>query len=684
MNRNDFSGKTAEPMVGEVTALRSFRITDDGYLLPLSEVGGHKPWPTSTSSAKCGQGQSHLSPDPECTCGFYAYGHRAWVEQSGLYSWSRVVLAAVHCSGRLVAGEKGVRAEKMRMVACYVNRFAPEHVMERLRENYPEVHFYTSRKALLKEHPETHLSTYLRKPKGMPALAWTSIVQMGLGALAVPFLTYLLVNLALSENALSVAHAFSVIFAILVWVPLVIEAYSLYALGLTPDSLTRMRHLRGMPWRGPRRPFWEGPLLRIVTLVLAFVAFLLLPHKPLDESEPWQIAALALVGVTCIALTWLELRKVLPLRKRFPLVPRTHAVQTLAQEVGEGNASREPLDASYVGSRTVAIEMHSMGEYGVGLIHFDIVSDPEDYPPADASADTLTKVMANMALSFGLKKGQWIAYIASSEDRLRVLTPGGEVSPPMPMAEIDSILPIPDLAWCPAQVRPAYVQGRDAETLDGEAPYSLPIRYQESRPLMSFSDPRIENALRIAQSSTEQAAYRNFKQTQASLPGGLEPMAVPTLPSETKGSLEGRNATEEVTWALGSLMDTKVERPTARSLTFAVGELIDALAALGIADDVMTMSRAPSTELETQALQSKEGGPDTDFRAAHLFLAASADLALSDPLLSISYDVDGGRLYSVMGAGKRRGLSSLTLLVRPFGLERGGGDDGDALSDAEQ
>lgn len=677
MSSSEFGAKTAEPMVGEVTALRSFRLTDDGYLLPLTDAGGYEPWPTTTSSAKCNRGRSHSAPDPDCTCGFYAYGNRGWVEAEGQYLWSRVVLAAVHCSGRLVAGEKGLRAEKVRLVACYVNKHAPTEVLEALREHYPEVEFHQSRKSLLSAHPETHLSTYIDPPR---IRSGVRILPMILALLAVPFLGATVALNLWGGQDLTTTRLSGAIFAVLVWSPFLIEGISLLTLKMSPDSLGTIRRITQRPWDTRRRTYLtSSPVPRILVMGMALAFLFTTPSVPLNGG--WPVLTVVLMAAATLVVIWLEARKIFPLSKAFPLVPRTGAVRSLRDSLASPPEGRDRLQSVSLVASDLIAEMHDMRGHGVGMVHFGIVSDPADHPSAENSASELAKTLKMAAASMGLKRKQWVAYIASGEDRLRVLTSAGQVSPPIPLAEIDAILPLPTLAWCPPDVRPSLVWGLRDHSLDPEtAPYTLPARYRgRKEALGTFSDPRVEDALRIARRLTEQAAYRDFKKDQARLPEGLAPVAVPVLPSEGGTVIEG--ASDDV-WtiaqALATLLDSTPDSSSTRGLAFAIGELMDGLNTLGGADEVVTFD-ASGEFVEGH----HPDGAEFDMRAAHILLAGTLDITLSAAVKPISFTSPEGRVYMVFGMDKKVPQCA-TLTLRTSALERGRGDDGDSLGDARQ
>lgn len=671
----NFDGATAEPMIGEVTALRSFRLTDDGFLLPLTDAGGTDPWPVTISTAKCNLGRDHLSPDPDCSCGFYAYGNRAWVEDTGEYMWSRLILAAVHCSGRLVAGEKGVRAEKVRLVACYVNKHAPAAVLERLRVNYPDVEFHASRKSLLEAHPETSLSTYIEVPK-RPFSASVKAALRFLPAALFPLLILGFAALFLTVGSLSMPSVFAVLLALLVGVPFIAEGVSLHALGGTPDDLRAMSRKTQVPWTRAGRPGLTLLLIRLFTQGVAMGVMLAGPAAPLTEGG-WPLA-LSLAGVVvAMGIIGAELRRVIPIRRAFPLVPRTGAISALRDAVGEdaqGPAARKGTRVEVDAGKDCDAAMYDMGGYGIGLVHFDIVSDPADYPLAAGSASTLTKAMKKAAAAMGLQ-GRWIAYIASDQTRLRALTSEGLVSPPIPLAEIDVILPLPAQSWCPSAVRPSYVLARKEGRL--ESPLVLPLRYasRKSAPL-AFSDPQIRDALEVARHLAAQGAYRDFKDEQARLPEGLVPAASPELPAGMKGGRDLEGDLARIAQALGALMGASYDASDAKALTFTMGEFLDALHATKRMNDVVTLDTSGSIP------QVLPQGAEVGMRGAHLLLKGLFDLPLSGHATPSTHLSLGGRVYALADPGVGQSPRYATFTLHPFTLERGERDYGDALGNA--
>jgi hypothetical protein len=163
-----------EPRVGEIRAVRTFRVGPEGDLYPLhSDV----PWRAGVNSATCivdpdgrrdsrgqpefgGQphNQAHAAPDPDCACGIYAYGSEAAAaaEQPN----ARHVLAVVACWGRTIAGTLGIRAEHARIEALWMSGRVPRDLVAAVARRYPDTALFTSRSLMLQAHPPTLLDCY--------------------------------------------------------------------------------------------------------------------------------------------------------------------------------------------------------------------------------------------------------------------------------------------------------------------------------------------------------------------------------------------------------------------------------------------------------------------------------------------------------------------------------------------
>lgn len=164
----------AEPLVGEIVGLRTFRVDSSGALLPLYSDG---VWYDGTNTATCApptgrhgrRGHAHAVPDDHCECGFYAYGSVSAARQN---HHLRHVQAVVSCWGSVVAGTQGVRAEHARIDAVWVSPRAPEWLRRRVAVRYPSARLYADADAMLAEHPLTTLPCYeRRRGRRLPALA---------------------------------------------------------------------------------------------------------------------------------------------------------------------------------------------------------------------------------------------------------------------------------------------------------------------------------------------------------------------------------------------------------------------------------------------------------------------------------------------------------------------------------
>ena len=151
-----------EPRVGQVRALRTFRIGPDGGLYPLFSTD---PWHDGANTARClaADRPPHPSPDPDCTCGFYAFGGEQWVAD---HPRSRHVLAVVACWGRIIAGTRGLRAEHCRIEALWLSAAVPVDLAERVRQEHPSVAVHRDRARMVAEHPPTELDCYEQSDRG--------------------------------------------------------------------------------------------------------------------------------------------------------------------------------------------------------------------------------------------------------------------------------------------------------------------------------------------------------------------------------------------------------------------------------------------------------------------------------------------------------------------------------------
>jgi hypothetical protein len=154
-----------EPQVGEIRAVRSFRVGPDGTLYPLFS---DQAWVDGTNTARCRvtpDDPDHGAPDPECTCGFYAYASARAADE---YPHARHVLAVVACWGRVIAGSRGIRAEKARIEAIWMSPKVPEYLRRAVTARYSSAVVESDVDQLLADHPPSELSCYDPQPPREP------------------------------------------------------------------------------------------------------------------------------------------------------------------------------------------------------------------------------------------------------------------------------------------------------------------------------------------------------------------------------------------------------------------------------------------------------------------------------------------------------------------------------------
>jgi hypothetical protein len=192
-----FSG--FEPVVGEIRALRTFRVDASGALLPVSFA---TPWRDGDNQAICSPDSPgrddadqppHQAPDPDCMCGLYAYGsEQAAARQPDM----RYVQAVVACSGRVIAGEYGIRAEQARIEGLWLNPSVPSRLASDVHRRYPSARLFSDRQAMLAKLPLTALDCYRdgAPPKHRLAASFSSMVVTGLVGLGLAPLDVLRAN----------------------------------------------------------------------------------------------------------------------------------------------------------------------------------------------------------------------------------------------------------------------------------------------------------------------------------------------------------------------------------------------------------------------------------------------------------------------------------------------------------
>lgn len=215
-----FAADTAEPLVGELQAVRAFQLGDDGLLFPL--VPGPGPWRSGVNTASCTAEEAHQAPDPHCTCGFYAYFSPGWV-----YGGS--VAAVVSLWGQTIVGSRGVRAQHARIEAVCAPSDVPDEVVERMRAAYPHAAIYRELRLMIDAHPLTP-----RRGLRRPAPPSDAVVRRARIGLALTLL--LAVILAAAVPALH-PEAWGV------WLRSLAAAVALAPLAVRPGPVPRWREV---------------------------------------------------------------------------------------------------------------------------------------------------------------------------------------------------------------------------------------------------------------------------------------------------------------------------------------------------------------------------------------------------------------------------------------------------------
>ena len=176
----------AEPLVGEIVGLRTFRVDDAGRLLPLfSTLSWYDGPNTATCAPPTGERghPEHAVPALGCECGFYAYGSAA---AARVQRQSRYVQAVVSCWGGVIAGTLGFRAQHARIDALWLHPNVPRWVRQRVASRYPSARIYADRASMLAEHPLSQLACYSdapdRRRRRTATVVVAAVAMLALGA----------------------------------------------------------------------------------------------------------------------------------------------------------------------------------------------------------------------------------------------------------------------------------------------------------------------------------------------------------------------------------------------------------------------------------------------------------------------------------------------------------------------
>ncbi|MDP9094258.1 MAG: hypothetical protein M3N95_15315 [Actinomycetota bacterium] len=129
-------------------------------------------------------------PDPDCTCGFYAYADEAGALD---YPNARHVLAVISCWGGVIAGTRGIRAQHARIEAIWMSRVVPPELAAMVAAGYRRAAIFTNKPEMLSAYPPTVLDCYEpslpgRTPNNI-ALRLAVLIALVVGILPVSWLT---------------------------------------------------------------------------------------------------------------------------------------------------------------------------------------------------------------------------------------------------------------------------------------------------------------------------------------------------------------------------------------------------------------------------------------------------------------------------------------------------------------
>ena len=107
--------KGLEPVVG-VYGLRTFRVSLDGNLLPLTQLS--IDWAGGRCVARCAVGGDHKAPETACTCGIHSFRDRAHLAKQ--FAAADSLVAVVALEGATVEGDRGWRSQAAQVVAVWI------------------------------------------------------------------------------------------------------------------------------------------------------------------------------------------------------------------------------------------------------------------------------------------------------------------------------------------------------------------------------------------------------------------------------------------------------------------------------------------------------------------------------------------------------------------------------------
>lgn len=164
----------------DVHGLRTFRVSDDGQLLPVFVTDDS--WRGGQCIARCRGRVDHQAPADGCRCGIYTFRNLQVLRDQ--YDLAEHLVAVVALEGQTLAGSRGWRSQAARVLDIWVApEGLPEQLADRLRANLPGVRFHTDAFEMISGYPDLVASRGadpgreqftafgpVRRPAGRPAL----------------------------------------------------------------------------------------------------------------------------------------------------------------------------------------------------------------------------------------------------------------------------------------------------------------------------------------------------------------------------------------------------------------------------------------------------------------------------------------------------------------------------------
>lgn len=209
------NGKTPEPFIGDIHAARTFRITDDYELCGLTFPQLLNP---GINDSICPHAH-HLAPDPDCTCGFYTYDNdKWWTPWNSHEDFPEVnARAIVRVSGKTVLCKRGLRSEKMELVALAVK--APDLVKGKLADKY-DVPIFNNSSTLINEYPVTsiprpkftELQTFSNFVFGANWRALALSLLASIAILLIPYYSFNIFSFTAKQDSFSLKAFLAIVF----------------------------------------------------------------------------------------------------------------------------------------------------------------------------------------------------------------------------------------------------------------------------------------------------------------------------------------------------------------------------------------------------------------------------------------------------------------------------------------